>query len=133
MWVGCSLPVPSPRSSSCPSECCQTPTGSRRSARRAVRERGTADGRGARPPVVGGSERRAAGTDRLYRWPGGAMNVANGWAFWIGLIGALAVLYVLPTLIGVLRHVESLALVVILKLFPIAWPAALMAACMMPR
>jgi hypothetical protein len=40
------------------------------------------------------------------------MNVANNWAFWIGLIGALAVLYVLPTLIGVLRHVESLALVV---------------------
>jgi len=43
-----------------------------------------------------------------------------------------AVLYVLPTLIGVLRHVESLALVVILNLFPIAWPAALVAACMMP-
>ena len=48
------------------------------------------------------------------------------------LIGALAVLYVLPTLIGVLRHVESLALVMILNLFPIAWPAALVAACMMP-
>ena len=60
------------------------------------------------------------------------MNVANSWAFWIGLIGALAVLPVLPTLIGVLRHVESLALVVILNLFPIAWPAALVAACMMP-
>ena len=41
--------------------------------------------------------------------------------------------YVLPTLIGVLRHVESLALVVILNLCPIAWPAALVAACMMPR
>ncbi|MGD0609437.1 MAG: hypothetical protein ABSA53_38415 [Streptosporangiaceae bacterium] len=60
------------------------------------------------------------------------MNVANGWAFWIGLTGALAVLYVLPTLIGVLRHVEILALVVILNLFPIVWPAALVAACMMP-
>ena len=55
------------------------------------------------------------------------MNVANSWAFWIRLTGALAVLYVLPTLIGVLRHVESLALVVILNLFPIAWPAALVA------
>jgi hypothetical protein len=44
-----------------------------------------------------------------------------------------AVLCVLPTLIGVLRLVESLALVVILNLFPIAWPAALVAACMMPR
>ena len=52
--------------------------------------------------------------------------------FWIGLIGTLAVLYVLPTIIGVLRHVESLALVVILNLFPIAWPAALVVACMMP-
>ena len=60
------------------------------------------------------------------------MNVANGWAFWIGLTGALAVLYVLPTLIGVLRHVEILALVVILNLFPIVWPAALVAACIMP-
>ena len=60
------------------------------------------------------------------------MNVANSWAFWIGLIGALAVLYVLPTLIGVLRPVQSLTLVVILNLFPIAWPAARVAAWMMP-
>ena len=37
------------------------------------------------------------------------MNVANGWAFWIELIGALAVRCVLPILIGVLRYVESLA------------------------
>jgi hypothetical protein len=37
-------------------------TGSRPSARRAARERGTVGGRGARPPVMGGSERRAAGT-----------------------------------------------------------------------
>jgi hypothetical protein len=44
--------------------------------------------------------------------------VANSWAFWIGLIGALSVHYVLPTLIGVLRHVESLALVVILNFVP---------------
>ena len=44
--------------------------------------------------------------------------VSNSWAFWIGLIGALSVLYVLPTLIGVLRHVESLALVVILNFVP---------------
>ncbi len=59
--------------------------------------------------------------------------VANSWAFWTGLIGALAVLYILPTLIGTLRHVDSLAVVVILNLFPIAWPAALVVACMMPR
>ncbi len=57
---------------------------------------------------------------------------ANSWTFWTGLIGALAVRYILPTLIGILRRVGSLAVVVILNLFPIAWPAALVAACMMP-
>ena len=57
------------------------------------------------------------------------------WAgvLWIGLIGALAVLYVLPVLIAVLRRVEGLAMVVILNAFPIAWPAALIAACVLPR
>jgi hypothetical protein len=64
----------------------------------------------------------------------GAMNAgANSWAFWIRLIGALALLYILPTLIDILRRVDGLAVVVILNLFPIAWPAALMVACMMPR
>ena len=58
--------------------------------------------------------------------------LADSWAFWIGLIGALTVLYILPTLVGILRRVGSLAVVVILNLFPIAWPAALVAACMMP-
>ena len=58
--------------------------------------------------------------------------LADSWAFWIGLIGALAVLYILPTLVGILRRVGSLAVVVILNLFPIAWRAALVAACMMP-
>jgi hypothetical protein len=56
--------------------------------------------------------------------------VANSWAFWIGLIGALAVLYVLPTLIGMFRHVESLGVVIFLNAFPVAWPAALVLACM---
>ena len=31
------------------------------------------------------------------------------------------------------RHVECLVLVVIFSLFPIAWPAALVVSCMMPR
>jgi hypothetical protein len=48
------------------------------------------------------------------------------------LIGALAVLYILPTLIGILRRVGILVAVVILNLFPIAWPAVLVVACMMP-
>lgn len=59
--------------------------------------------------------------------------VATSWAFWIGLIAALAALYVLPTMIAVIRRVESIGLVVFLNCFPIAWPAALLMACMMPR
>jgi hypothetical protein len=58
--------------------------------------------------------------------------VANSAVFWITLIAALAALYVLPTAIGLIRHVENLALVVILNLFPVGWPAALVVACMMP-
>jgi hypothetical protein len=59
--------------------------------------------------------------------------LANSMAFWLALIGALAALYVLPVIIGLVRHVECLALVVIFNCFPIAWPAALVTACMMPR
>jgi hypothetical protein len=59
--------------------------------------------------------------------------LANSPAFWIGLLAALAALYVLPTMIAVIRHVENIALVVFLNCFPIAWPAALVVACMMPR
>ena len=59
--------------------------------------------------------------------------VATSWAFWIGLIAVLAALYVLPTMIAVIRRVESIGLVVFLNCLPIAWPAALLVACMMPR
>jgi len=59
--------------------------------------------------------------------------VAGSPAFWLALIGGLTMLYIVPTLIGIFRHVESLGLVIILNLFPIAWPAALVVACMMPR
>ena len=59
--------------------------------------------------------------------------LANSPAFWIGLLAGLAALYVLPTMIAVIRQVESIALVVFLNCFPIAWPAALVVACMMPR
>jgi hypothetical protein len=57
------------------------------------------------------------------------------WAglFWIGLIAALAVLYALPAIIALLRRVEGMAMVVILNVFPVAWAAALVAACLMPR
>jgi hypothetical protein len=59
--------------------------------------------------------------------------LANSPVFWIALITALAALYALPTVIGLVRNVENLALVVILNLFPIGWPAALVVACMMPH
>jgi len=59
--------------------------------------------------------------------------LANSPAFWIGLLASLAAFYVLPTMIAVIRHVENIALVVFLNCFPIAWPAALVVACMMPR
>jgi hypothetical protein len=57
------------------------------------------------------------------------------WAglFWIGLICALGVLYALPTIVGLVRRVEGMAMVVILNVVPVAWPAALVAACLMPR
>jgi hypothetical protein len=59
--------------------------------------------------------------------------LANSLVFWTGLLGALAALYVLPTTIAVIRQVEDIPLVVILNCFPVAWPAALLRACMMPR
>ena len=41
-------------------------------------------------------------------------------------------MYVLPTVIAVFRRVENIAVVVFLNCLPIAWPAALVVACMMP-
>ena len=58
--------------------------------------------------------------------------LANSPVFWIGLLAGLAGLYVLPSVIAVIRHIEDTAVVVILNCFPIAWPAALIIACMMP-
>jgi hypothetical protein len=41
-------------------------------------------------------------------------------------------LCVVPTVIAVFRRVENIAVVVFLNCLPIAWPAALVMACMMP-
>jgi hypothetical protein len=38
----------------------------------------------------------------------------------------------LPTTIAMIRHAEAIPLVVILNCFPIAWPAGLLLACIMP-
>ena len=59
--------------------------------------------------------------------------LANSPLFWTGLLAALAALYVLPTMIAVIRQVENIALVVFLNCFPVAWPAALVLACMTLR
>jgi hypothetical protein len=59
--------------------------------------------------------------------------LANSPLFWTGLLAGLAALYVPPTTVGVIRQVGNIPLVVFLNCFPIAWPAALLLACMMPR
>ena len=47
--------------------------------------------------------------------------IADSPAFWVALTGGLTVLYIVPTLIGIFRHVECFGLVIILNTFPIAW------------
>jgi hypothetical protein len=59
--------------------------------------------------------------------------LANSLVFWVGLIGLLVVIYILLSAIGLVRQVECQALVLILRCFPVAWPAALLATCLMPR
>jgi hypothetical protein len=59
--------------------------------------------------------------------------LAQSPVFWFALIGGLAFVYALPAIIALVRNVESIALVVIFNAFPVAWPAALVLACMMPR
>ena len=61
------------------------------------------------------------------------ITLANSPVFSMGLLVGLGALYILPTLIAVIRQVESIAPVVFLNCFSIASPAALVVACMMPR
>jgi hypothetical protein len=58
--------------------------------------------------------------------------LANSPVFWIGLLAGPRVLCVLPAVIAVFRRVENIGAVVFLHCLPIAWPAALVMACMMP-
>ena len=58
---------------------------------------------------------------------------ANGAVSWIEYVASLAALYVSPAAIAVVRHARDIKRVLILNLIPIAWPAALLLACMMPR
>jgi hypothetical protein len=58
---------------------------------------------------------------------------ANSAWFWALIIGGLAVVYFLPAIIGTIRQVEHLAIIVMLNMFPLAWPGALAGAFILPR
>jgi Superinfection immunity protein len=59
-------------------------------------------------------------------------NLANSYAFWIFVFMALAVVYMLPTLIGMIRGVDRLALVFLVNLIGapsgVGWFAAMILA-----
>jgi len=61
--------------------------------------------------------------------------LAHSFIFWIALIMALISLYILPTVIAIVRGVEGLGWIVVLNLLPtgVGWLAALIAALGMPR
>ena len=56
----------------------------------------------------------------------------GSWFFWLAIIDGLAAVYILPTVIAIVRQVEGLGLVICLNTIPIGWPAALLLACLMP-
>ena len=58
--------------------------------------------------------------------------VADSWFFWLAIIGVVAGVYILPTVIGIARQVEGLCWVICLNTIPVGWPAALLLACLMP-
>jgi Superinfection immunity protein len=61
--------------------------------------------------------------------------LAQGPVFWVGLIAGLALLYFLPTIIAMIRRVESPGWVIFLNVLPtgVGWLAAMVVAFMMPR
>ncbi len=59
--------------------------------------------------------------------------VADSWFFWLAIIGVVAGVYILPTVIGIARQAEGLGWVICLNVIPVGWPAALILACLMPR
>jgi hypothetical protein len=59
--------------------------------------------------------------------------VADSWFFWLAIIGFVIGVYILPTVIAIVRQVEGLGWVVYLNTIPVGWPAALLWACLMPR
>jgi hypothetical protein len=59
--------------------------------------------------------------------------LGNNLAFWLAIINGLAVMFLLPTIIGTTRQIEHLGIVIGLNFIPILWPAALLGAFMLPR
>jgi hypothetical protein len=63
--------------------------------------------------------------------------VVDSYAFWIALVLVIAAAYLLPSVIGALRGVEHLGLLIALNLLGgltcIGWPAAFIAAFMLPK
>ena len=59
--------------------------------------------------------------------------VADSWFFWLAIIGGLAGIYILPTVIAIARQVDGIGWVICLNTIPVGWPAALILACLMPR
>ena len=53
-------------------------------------------------------------------------------AFMLVVVGGQALAYFLPTIIGIARRVECIALVIILNTLPVAWAAAMIFACFLP-
>jgi hypothetical protein len=45
-------------------------------------------------------------------------SLAHSGVFWVGLIAGLVLLYFLPTMIGIIRKVESLGLLIFLNVLP---------------
>jgi hypothetical protein len=61
--------------------------------------------------------------------------LAHSYVFWIGLILVLLALYVLPSVIAIIRQVEGLGWIIVINLMPtgIGWLAALIGALLLPR
>jgi hypothetical protein len=56
---------------------------------------------------------------------------ANDLVFWTLLLTTMATVYALPVIIAIIRYSETIVTVLILNVFPLAWPAALVMACML--
>lgn len=61
--------------------------------------------------------------------------LANSYLFWIALILVLLSLYILPSVIAMIRRVEGLGWIIVINLLPtgVGWLAALIGAIMLPR